>query len=195
MRIQLFQIHNNKLEIVPETLTIKEFREIWQRDKSKEKSQALDDLAWIYWMGDYQSPYLSLGTEERSKEVINDILVNKKYKPDTLVKEGLNRYDSAQETITMKNLKSVREAANRIRDFFNKPDILEITNNNGTPLYKPKDITNAIKEYVSVMNSIDDWEKKVRSEESISGEVIRGGGSAGDFEDPEKCDYLKGIDN
>ena len=195
MRIPLFQINNNnKLDITIEALTVTTFRELWERDKSDKKSHAIRDLSYIFWMGDFMSPYLSLKEDERHKEVVVDIIEDETYKPDEMVLKGLKKYEEFQEVSNeaMVNLKSVREAARRLREFFNDENILKKTDKSGRPIYKPKDITSAIQEYTKVIDSIDKWMAKIKNEMTLGDETIRGGGQAGDYEDPEKATYLNG---
>lgn len=194
MRIPLFQLTaNNKLDITIEALTVTTFRELWERDKTDKKSHAMKDLSYIFWMGDFMSPYLSLKEDDRSKEVITDIIEDENYKPDAKVKEALKKYEEFQEVSNeaMVNLKSVREAARRLREFFNDETILKKVDKSGRPIYKPKDITSAIQEYTKVIDSIDKWMAKIKNELALGDETIRGGGIAGDYEDPDKATYLK----
>ena len=55
--MNLFFISDNKILPTPETLLIKEFENIWNRDKTKTKDIALKELAYIYFISDYKSIY------------------------------------------------------------------------------------------------------------------------------------------
>lgn len=193
MRVQLFELtDNNKLELSVDIMAlVPAFRLLWERDKSEKKSQAYDDLTFAFWMGDIKSPYLSLSFKDRQKDVIEDLISNKSYKPDAEVIDAIRKYESIQETMLIKNVKAVSEAANELRSFFNNPNILKEKDKAGKPIYKPKDITSAIQEFVKVQESLMGWLKKIKEEESLSGEQIRGGGAAGDFETPDKATWLK----
>ena len=51
----MFQIKNNIIEPIPETLLIPEFKNIW--NKSKDKEIAMKEFAYIYFTEDFKSPY------------------------------------------------------------------------------------------------------------------------------------------
>ena len=68
--IKLFKYEGYKLNISEEALLLKPFKEIWQRDKSKNKDKALQELGYIYFMSDPRSDYQYLvDEEERSKAI------------------------------------------------------------------------------------------------------------------------------
>ena len=48
--IKLFKYEGYKLNISEEALLLKPFKEIWQRDKSKNKDKALQELGYIYFL-------------------------------------------------------------------------------------------------------------------------------------------------
>ena len=51
--IKLFKYEGYKLNISEEALLLKPFKEIWQRDKSKNKDKALQELGYIYFIITY----------------------------------------------------------------------------------------------------------------------------------------------
>ena len=48
--IKLFKYEGYKLNISEEALLLKPFKEIWQRDKSKSKDRAFQELGYIYFL-------------------------------------------------------------------------------------------------------------------------------------------------
>ena len=55
--IKLFKYEGYKLNISEEALLLKPFKEIWQRDKSKNKDKALQELGYVYFISDPRSDY------------------------------------------------------------------------------------------------------------------------------------------
>ena len=59
------------LTFEPEILTLKVFKRLFMRDKTKDKSRFLQELGYIYFMLDPRSDYMYItDNEERSKAII-----------------------------------------------------------------------------------------------------------------------------
>ena len=73
--IRLFHYEGYEVEIEPEALMLAPFKAIYDRDKSKDKSTAKQELAYIYYMEDPRSDYQFLvDSEVRNNEVIKCLL-------------------------------------------------------------------------------------------------------------------------
>ena len=180
--MKLFDIDNNKVIIHPEALLIQSFKLLWDRDKSKDKSAAMKEIAYVYFMTDFKSPYDRYDAEEKHLQVSIDIIGKDKYTPDDQVKAAMNTYKNLQQTFSMKFLESAKVAAKELMKFFNTIDLGERTNN-GAVVYKPVDITNALSQSVKVIEALDKWTEKVQKEQELTDSKITGGGTAGHFED------------
>ena len=55
--IKLFKYEGYTVTIEPEALMLAPFKALWKRDKSRDKSRAMQELAFIYFMGDPRSDY------------------------------------------------------------------------------------------------------------------------------------------
>ena len=62
--------NNNVIIKEPVILNVKEFKVIWDRDKTKNKSQANKEFSYLYLKNDFKSPYRN----SYSKEEITDVL-------------------------------------------------------------------------------------------------------------------------
>ena len=47
--MRILDIKNGKLEITPEALGLKYFKTLWDRDKSKDKTKAYNDILYVYY--------------------------------------------------------------------------------------------------------------------------------------------------
>lgn len=93
--VRLFNLDGYEVTVDPEALVLKPFKKIWDRDKTKGKNIAKQELAYIYFMGDPRSDYQYIVDEDsRSKEVIQGLGMPIKWKPDTVVNEALIFYVS-----------------------------------------------------------------------------------------------------
>jgi hypothetical protein len=181
--MRLFDLDSNhKVVIHPEALLIQSFKVLWDKDKSKEKIQAMKELAYVYFMTDFKSPYDKYDAKEKSFQVSNDVMGNSEYKPTELVLNAIANYKNLQQTFSMKFLESAKTAARELMRFFDTVDLSERTDK-GSPIYKPADITNALSQSVKVIEALDRWTEKVQKEQELTDTKITGGGTAGYFED------------
>ena len=69
----LFDIENQEVVISPQALQIAAFRTIWTRDRDKYKVIAKKELAYVYYMSDYKSPYMNKEENERQEMIIRSL--------------------------------------------------------------------------------------------------------------------------
>lgn len=181
--MKLFDIDNNhKLTIHPEALLIQSFKLLWDGDNSKDKKVALKELAYVYFMTDYKSPYEKYDKDEKHLQICEDVMGDTKYKPSAEVLKAIEVYKNLQQTFSMKFLESAKTASRELMRFFDTVDLQERTDK-GAPIYKPSDITSALSQSVKVIEALDRWTEKVQKEQELTDARITGGGTAGYFED------------
>ena len=69
--MDLITIDNNVAIPSAYTLTITEFKDIVDRDKSKDKNVATKELAYIYFMVDHRSPFAAFNNRTADVSVIS----------------------------------------------------------------------------------------------------------------------------
>jgi len=181
--MKLFDVdNNNNVTVKPEALLIQGFKVLWDRDKTKNKTVAIKELAYIYFISDFKSSYQSYSVEERHAQVCFDlgVAINK---DEEAIINAIAVYKRTQNTFSMTFLESAKRAARELINFFNTVDLNERTER-GNPVYKPSDITNALSSSVKVIEALDKWTEKVQQELELTDEKIRGGGQIGYFENP-----------
>lgn len=179
--IKLFRFDNYKLTISEEAFTIKVFADIWNRDKSKDKSVAIAELGFVYHFCDPRSDYQSIVSKtERQKAIIEGEGLKKTWKPDDIVKNAINYYCQFK-PIASHLLESTRIAVDKVRKFLEEID-LNATDNNGKPLYTINNIINAIKESMKLVKEVDAAEKALNIELKSIGKM-RGGAEKSLMED------------
>ena len=188
----LFYLEGDKVQINPKILFIPEFLLLWDRDHSIGKKKAMREFAYIYFMADYKSEYISYGLSMESQLGI-DIFQNRNYNPDPSVKEGIKKYRSLQETPSMRYLISMRQRVNSIINYLDSAQIKD-TKKKGeetipdNPFITIDKITATMSKIEDTLESIEKWEKKVFDEEEEM--KIRGGGHVNAFEDPESAHWI-----
>lgn len=196
-----FRQKGASIEPIPEILLIPEFKKLWDRDKTKQKVQAKNDLAVVYYIGYFNSPYNQYGEEGKLNKVAKQLKGDPKWKPkdDKDIEAALNLYQEMQRTPSLRILKSIRESLET------SDAVIKQVSNNITKIAErqneEKDDTQSLKNmeklfsYINSLlklqgqipqsiNSIIDLETKVFDE--LSSKRIRGGGKVGSREIPNR---------
>lgn len=118
----LLEIEGGMLTVSPESLLIKEFKVIWNRDRSTKKERALIELAYIYHTVDFQSIYRNYHIDTRDAKVKLDLFNDRQWKPDIKVADGIMRYKELQTTLSMQLLDDVELGLTKLRDYFRDID-------------------------------------------------------------------------
>ena len=104
---------------------IKEFKTIWDQDKSKKKDKALKELAYVYHVVDFQSIYRNYHIDTRNAKIILDIFDSRQWTPDSKVKDAIMRYRELQTTLSMQLLDDVELGLTKLRDYFKDADFAD----------------------------------------------------------------------
>ena len=143
--IRAFDIIGGKLVLNSHNLSIPIFRRIYERDKSKEKDRAYNEISYIYHLVDIMSPYFNYDELEREGRLRDDY---KKYGieidyEDDLLKEGIKEYRELSDGSDMKLLRSVKGVLEQLSKYFDGIDFSKV-NKEGKMLYDPKDVLGVI---------------------------------------------------
>ena len=171
--MKLFKMNNNVLTISEEAYLLIPFKKIWERDKTKSKEYALAELAYIYFMEDFRSDYFdTVDDEERQKTILKNIDLPKKWKEDKVVSNARKYYREMSDTFSLKFLKDVMFALNKIREFFRNVDFTAV-DSKGKPLYDIVKINNIIKQSDSTLENLSKLKKRalkdIEEEKKIRG--------------------------
>lgn len=179
--IKLFKYESYKVVISEEALLLKPFKQIWTKDKSKNKDNALMQLGYIYFMCDPRSDFqYIIDEEERSKAIIEAEGMPKDWKPDALVKQAMELYCTFKPTAALL-LEDTRVAVDKLRSLLRTID-LTATDDKGKPIYTLNTVTATIKQIPALVKELDEAEKTLTAElKSMS--KMRGSGEKKLFED------------
>lgn len=107
---------------------IREFKKIWNQDRSTKKDKALMDLAYVYHSVDYQSIYRNYHIDMRDGKIKLDVFGEKNHSINMNIVEAMNKYQSLQTTLSMELLNDVEQGLTKLRDYFREPDFDEDEN-------------------------------------------------------------------
>ena len=176
----LFDLKAGQVVLNAESLAVPIFNKIWKRDKSKAKEKANKEIAYIFFMCDFNSPYVAYPNTKRREVIVSDFMKDSKWKEDKDILEAMEKYLEFQETHTMRLMKAAKGAADKLASYFEHVDFLEI-GENGRPLYNAKDVAINLEKVGSIVESLDKLENKIKKEIK-SDSRVRGGGDIGLYE-------------
>lgn len=185
--MELFTIEENQVVISPELRIIPQFKKIIARDKDRNKRQAFIELAYIYFMYDYKSPYMNISDIDRHDQIIRHLKFKEGWEPDSDIKEAVAQYLEFQETPSIKALKSTKNAllnASKVIDVMNRTveDALsEEDKDMVTAIDTVDKLLSLADKLPKTINTIVTLEEKVQKEQHENSKV-RGGGKAGTYE-------------
>lgn len=94
LKDKLFIVRDDQPYLNPVGINVPEFKKLWEADDSAEKAQYARELAYIFHMCDYQSPYYDL--ENKEEEVSKAYMGGPKYVPTKRVKDAITIYKKMQ---------------------------------------------------------------------------------------------------
>jgi hypothetical protein len=188
--MDLFEVVNGTAIPSTHALIIEPFKTIWIRDVDiQHHAQAIKEFTFIELLCSMKksNPYSGYAEDIRAKKVANNIwpeIVD--YMPDPVMISAINTYQALQEEAspTLGLVLSAQQAIHKLKNFLNMVDMAERTKSGG-PVFKPVDITNAIKSMPEAINSLEKLENKVQ-QELFDSTKTRSDREIGFFEDPQR---------
>jgi len=173
--MQLFQINDQyKIDIDPVAYTLIPFKKIWDRDKSKDKSKAKNELAFVYFSVDYKSDFYNIpNVEQREIEVIKHLFKDAKYSPDKVVREAQEFYKERQKTFSLVLLENALLGLEKLSTYFRDIDFDE---------YDPKKFADTVRQLPAIIESLKRTEEAVQKEQDTDSR-LRGGREKGLYTD------------
>ena len=170
--MKLLKYEGYNLTFEPEILTLKVFKKLFTRDKTKDKSKFLQELGYIYFMLDPRSDYMYITDEdERSKAIIIGEGLSDTWKVDSILQDAMDYYKSFRPTSALL-LEDTRVAVDKLREALRSINITE-TDDKGRPIYTLNTIVATIKQVPSLVKDLDDAERAI-SKEIVQNDKIRG---------------------
>lgn len=154
--MRLFKYEGYEVRVAPEALTLKPFKKIWERDKSKTKERALQELSFVYFYCDPRSDYQYIIDDENRLEAVKEGEgLPKSWKPDKDLEAAIELYRSFDTSAALL-LKAANEAVEKVRSL-----LTELEPNDTKSL---KDYLTALKMIPEVATMLKDAEKSLNDE-------------------------------
>lgn len=179
--MKLLKFEGYKVVIEPELLTLKPFKDIWTRDKTKNKDKALQEIAFIFFMCDPRSDYQYIVDEDdRAKAIKEGEGIDSKWKPDNKVIMAMEFYKQFK-PVSALLLEDTRVAVDKLRKLLREMDLKEV-DDKGKPIYTLNSITTTIKQIPALVKDLNEAERALNSEMKDAGRA-RGSGEKTIFDD------------
>lgn len=179
--MKLFKYEGYNITISEEALTLKPFKQLWQRDKTAKKERAIQEIAYIYFMEDPRSDYqYIIDREERDKHIREGEGIKESWMPDNLVKEAMKLYASFKTPAALL-LEDTRVAVDKLRQLLRDIDFNAV-DDKGRPLYTLNTVTATIKQIPSLIKDLDEAERALAKELAQS-DKVRGSQEKSIYED------------
>ena len=179
--MKFFLFNNATNEIVvnePEIMLVKEFSNLWEPTRNKTKkdpkgekrTRAFRELAYIWLMCDWASPYADYSEQERHEECLKDAGLTEKEWADPTFREAVRKYRDLQNSSrSLKLIKSTQQVVDKIIDYFDTIDLQERDPVTSKPVYKVKDVMaemNTIPQLVEDLKQLEILYKKEQEQEN-----------------------------
>ena len=179
MRLLKYEGYNLTFE--PELLTLKVFKKLHSRDKTRDKSKFIQELGYIYFMKDPRSDYQYItDEEERSKAIIEGEGLPDTWKIDPVLNEAMNYYEKFKPTSALL-LEDTRVAVDKLRKQLRDIN-LEAVDDKGKPVYTLNVVVSTIKQIPSLVKDLDEAEKTL-AKEMVQSDKVRGALEKSMYED------------
>jgi len=175
--MRLFKYEGYEVKVAPEALTLKPFKKLWDRDKSKNKDTAIMELSFLYFYCDPRSDYqYIIDDADRLAAVKEGEGFVESWKPDKVLNEAIQFYrtfDTSSAILLRAASKAVDKVQKTLEDL------------------APED-TRSLKDYLAALKMIPEVASMIKDAEKTLNEEIEYGKAKGAI---EKTLFDDGLDN
>lgn len=180
--MKVFDISSGEVIIDPSRLIIPEFKALWKRDKSKDKTKATNEIAYITFMYDLSAdnPYRGYAEIDKIEVLKRDLFKDVNWTPDTEVLKAIDKFKQLMETTNTRVLMGAKKAAEELAKWFEQIDFTKL-DSYGKPIFSATELARNLKEVGSIVKSLSMLEDMVRQEQ-LDKSSARGGTEIGMYE-------------
>jgi hypothetical protein len=165
--MDLFVVDNGKALPSVHALLIEPFKTIWKEDTDPTKGNAVRDFTFIELCCSPKksNPYCGYDEDQRYQILKKELYGNPAYELSNLVIDGITKYEELLDnhSPTLSLLRAALGGAEKFKQQLEKLDLNERTRA-GSAVYKPRDLTNAMKDLPEMAKSIEALREKVHKE-------------------------------
>ena len=177
MKLELLTLNDELYAYpAPEAYHIQEFAILIRRDRGssgdsqgRKKLRASKELAYIYNMVNYKSPYVQHFPDEKLRQIKVKLAIfgEEDWESDEVVEAALLKYSELVETPLIKMIKAALNSVYQMEQYFKEVD-WEDRDHKGAMIYKPADVFQAIKNIPHAVEGLTKLQEQIEQEESAS---------------------------
>lgn len=172
--MKLLKYENYQVEPSEELFLLKDFRNLYNKDRSKNKEKFMEILSVVYFVYDPRSTYADIfDEEERLNEVVKQEGLDNSFKITPEIQKAIDTYIRVTTTTSQKLLDSMRKSIAKIGEFLENVNLYEV-DDKGRQVYNVSQIVQATDKIPQLAKKLIETEKIVNAEISEQGR-IRGG--------------------
>lgn len=181
---QVFDIVGGEVVLTPEGLAVPAFKKLWDKDRSKDKKKALDEIKYVVFLVDpIKSPYKDIDELIKENTIRTDIFKDSGWEPSQDVKDAVEKFTELRYTTTLKVLKAAKTAVEQLASYFSEVDF-KLKDSLGRPIYDINDLATNLGRVGNIVKSLNILEEAAKKE-SNDGSRVKGGTEISYFEDPD----------
>lgn len=168
-------------------LLVKEFAELWDQVRNRSKAdpdgslrlKAYRELAFIYLMLDFKSPYFQYLEKDKHEAALADTNLKEEDTQDEIFKSAFNKYKEIIEADSILSLiKTAYKTMYKMQVFLDNIDFNNDVDENGKPLYKPADVIKDIGSIAKMRRDLQELElehkKGLAAQSRVRGDQVPG---------------------
>lgn len=166
--MDLFKVENGVAKPTEHALLISPYKDMWDRDETPNKEQAIREFTFIELNCSFKksNPFKGYPDGRREQEILKNIFKDEEITidlKDELIVEGIELYEKLRKEAspTIQYYLASKEGAEKMIKWLREFDMNKENPRNGMPLYKPREITSALKDSYDVMKTLNSLEEKV----------------------------------
>ena len=162
MNVFVYDNVNNRLEINEgEIFLVTEFKNLLNKDQSKDEELAFKELTYIYLALDWKSPYSQYTELERHEEALRDSGLTEEEFNNPVFREACRKYRTLQESnLSVRMLNAAKLGAQQFIDYFTIIADLNERDVNGKPVFDAK-------KHFETMSKMHDLHEELTSLENL----------------------------
>ena len=165
--MDLFVVQNKRAMPSVHALIIEPFKTIWHQDPDPAKSDAIRFFTFIELACSPKksNPYFGYDKEKRYIKLKEELFGDGSYLLPAIVMDALIKYEELTDSSSpaYSILTSALSAADQLKTYLNNIN-LNARTNSGAAVYKPKDVTAALKELPHLAKNIEELRTKIEQE-------------------------------
>lgn len=159
MALQDDLLHVVDGKVVPSAfaMTMQEFKDL-----------SIEELSYVYFMGDHRSPFATYDWNARMDEVKISIFgEDSTWEPSAKVLTAGKRYEELLENSSIRLLKAARESVHKLEAYFRSVDLMML-DDRGKPIFKAGELVGTLEKMGKVVDGLTRLEDIVKKEEQAN---------------------------